>query len=183
MSARRVLPSTRMTVSGRFGNATLPSAAHNNVGGGMNRRAMSLPGVRSESPISTAAPLPRPPAKKKSRRALSGDATRATPSPRPDMSRSSSSQLNTICACPGARCVTGKVEAGRISPTSGESRGRHAVVRNIATVEIETTSNFRITAHRIENGPSPEGRWVCQSDRSTRARSERSPVDGRRRIE
>ena len=41
MSARNVEPSIRMTVSGRFGNATRPSAAHSKVGGGTNRRTMS----------------------------------------------------------------------------------------------------------------------------------------------
>ena len=44
-----------MTVSGRFGNATRPNAAQSKAGGGTIRRTLlSPPGVRSESPISTA---------------------------------------------------------------------------------------------------------------------------------
>ena len=114
----------RMTVSGRFGNATRPKRRPEQ-GRRRNESSdlMSPPGVRSESPIRTAAPLPKPPARKKSRRALSGEAMRAAPSPRPAISRSSSSQLKTIVAMPGGMtAVRGSRDAGNGSPTSGERR-------------------------------------------------------------
>lgn len=78
MSTRRSSPSTRATVSRTAGMARRPSAAQSRGGGGMNRRASDPPVTCSESAMSTAAPLPSPPARKRSSRALSGPATRDT---------------------------------------------------------------------------------------------------------
>ena len=116
-------------------------------------------GVRNESPISTAAPLPKPPARKKSRRALSGDAMRADALPARRHRRDrSSSQLKTILAdarlrSPCAEAAT--PAAGR--RLSGESRGgRSAACRASGAPSDRRVARIR-RAHEQCSAAVPAG--------------------------
>ena len=132
------------------------------------------PGRASESPISTAAPPPKPPARKKSRRALSGDAMRATPSPRPVISRSSSSQLKTICAMPGRACRPRKrARRHAVHRSSGESRGSAGddADGDADAADARSATTRAVSWRGLEQCATPRRQRdrACPRDRSRRA--------------
>jgi len=140
ISARNTGPSTLTAVSWSAGTAARPSAAQSKVGGGTIRRTISPPGAASESPIRTAYPPEEPKPKKKSKRALSGDAMRATPSPRLVSCKSVNSHVKTIWWRPAGSPVRGIALAGAGTPVRGPRRGTHAT--SVSAAKAPTRRRF-----------------------------------------
>jgi hypothetical protein len=182
MSARKVSPSTRATVSGVTGRASRPRAAQSIGGGGTSRRLTSSArdGTRRSLPMSTAPPLASPPPRKKSRRALSGAEIRAAPSPRAAMSGSCISQRNTTRRDPGGSDVSGRF-LGTGAPWSGGRRGAQAAPRP-ATTAIRQLRHASRTQAPDASFPRraagmAAGRPDASSDtRTVRAVTSRAPV-------
>ena len=178
-SARNVSPTTRVVVSAIGGMASLPSAAHSSGAGGTRRRARFsvLDGSLKSLPTKIAAPLPNPPAKKKSRRPLSGEAIRAAPSPRESISVSSSCQLKTVRWCPDGSSARGSA-LGAGAPGNGFRRGaqpRSATSANARRRSSAQTRRVTSTTQRRGDGAGhpalPRGDHACRATRGPCARS------------